>query len=125
VTAPTSPEDLLTPAQVAEHFNVNPKTVTRWAAEGRLPSTRTPGGHRRYRRADVEAAPAASLNDLLVNALHAAKRIRFERTDDGYTVLAADGGRVHTGTGGTPAEALAAAMRKVATVRAQNEEESR
>jgi len=39
---------LLTPAEVALAFNVNPKTVTRWAHEGRLSSVFTPGGHRRY-----------------------------------------------------------------------------
>ncbi len=48
-------EDLLTPAEVAEKFRVDPKTVTRWAAAGRLSSIRTPGGHRRFRRTEVEA----------------------------------------------------------------------
>lgn len=48
--------DLMTPRQVADMFHVDPKTVTRWAKEGKLPSFRTPGGHRRYRRADVQAS---------------------------------------------------------------------
>ena len=39
---------LLTPAEVAQAFAVNPKTVTQWALKGRLSSVRTPGGHRRY-----------------------------------------------------------------------------
>lgn len=34
-------------------FNVNPKTVARWASSGVLKSIRTPGGHRRFREADV------------------------------------------------------------------------
>jgi excisionase family DNA binding protein len=45
----------LTPGQVAERFNVNPKTVARWASTGVRPSIRTPGGHRRFREADVVA----------------------------------------------------------------------
>lgn len=40
---------LLTPGEVAAYFKVDPKTVTRWAKQGRLPSIKTPGGHRRYR----------------------------------------------------------------------------
>lgn len=44
---------LLTPAEVAAIFRVDPKTVTRWAKEGKLPSIRTLGGHRRYRETDV------------------------------------------------------------------------
>jgi len=51
--------DLLTPAEVARMFRVDARTVTRWAKSGRLMSTRTLGGHRRFRRADVEAAPGS------------------------------------------------------------------
>ncbi|PZG12965.1 MerR family DNA-binding transcriptional regulator [Micromonospora craterilacus] len=46
---------LMTPAEVADLFRVNTKTVTKWAAAGRLTSIRTLGGHRRYRRAEVYA----------------------------------------------------------------------
>jgi len=57
--------DLMTPGQVAARFGVDPHTVTRWANAGRLPAVRTPGGHRRYRRADVEAlaTPGADLTE--------------------------------------------------------------
>jgi excisionase family DNA binding protein len=34
---------------------VDPKTVTRWAASGRISSIRTPGGHRRFRESEVRA----------------------------------------------------------------------
>lgn len=46
-------EILLTPKQVAARFAVDPKTVTRWAKSGKLPSIRTLGGHRRYRESVV------------------------------------------------------------------------
>lgn len=45
--------ELLTPAQVAKMFHVDPKTVTRWAQAGKLSYMRTLGGHRRYRRDEV------------------------------------------------------------------------
>jgi excisionase family DNA binding protein len=49
------PEVLLTPAEVAKLFRVDPKTVTRWAKAGKLTAIRTLGGHRRYRRSEVQA----------------------------------------------------------------------
>lgn len=45
---------LMTPGEVASLLRVDPKTVTRWAKNGRIPSARTPGGHRRFYRADIE-----------------------------------------------------------------------
>ncbi|WP_067803993.1 BldC family transcriptional regulator [Actinomadura formosensis] len=48
-------EELLTPAEVAAMFRVDPKTVTRWAQAGKLTWVRTLGGHRRYRKAEVVA----------------------------------------------------------------------
>lgn len=48
-------ERLLTPGEVAALFRVDPKTVTRWAASGRISSIRTPGGHRRFRESEVRA----------------------------------------------------------------------
>ena len=48
-------ERLLTPGEVAALFRVDPKTVTRWAASGRISSIRTPGGHRRFRESEVHA----------------------------------------------------------------------
>jgi excisionase family DNA binding protein len=45
----------LLPSEVAEVLQVSPKTVTRWAKEGKLASRRTLGGHRRYARADIES----------------------------------------------------------------------
>jgi excisionase family DNA binding protein len=48
-------EALLTPAEVAALFRVDPKTVTRWAKAGKLSSIRTLGGHRRYRESEVRS----------------------------------------------------------------------
>ena len=54
-TAPIAEsERLLTPAEVAARFRVDPKTVTRWAKAGKLNFIRTLGGHRRYRASEVE-----------------------------------------------------------------------
>ncbi len=48
-------EVLLTPAEVASLFRVDPKTVTRWARAGKLTAVRTLGGHRRYRQSEVQS----------------------------------------------------------------------
>jgi len=39
---------LLRTREVALLFQVSERAVTDWARKGRLPSVRTPGGHRRY-----------------------------------------------------------------------------
>ena len=54
-TRTSDAEALLTPAEVAALFRVDPKTVTRWAKAGKLSSIRTLGGHRRYRESEVRA----------------------------------------------------------------------
>jgi len=51
---PAEHEVLLTPAEVAKLFRVDPKTVTRWAKAGKLTAIRTLGGHRRYRQSEVQ-----------------------------------------------------------------------
>jgi excisionase family DNA binding protein len=47
-----SPSYLLT-AEVADILHVSPKTVSRWAKEGKLPFLKTLGGHRRYPEAKI------------------------------------------------------------------------
>ncbi|WP_433469906.1 BldC family transcriptional regulator [Spirillospora sp. CA-128828] len=49
-----SPGQLLGPSDVAAMFRVDPKTVSRWADDGKLASTRTLGGIRRFSRQQVE-----------------------------------------------------------------------
>jgi len=55
VLRPREQEVLLTPAEVAALFRVDPKTVTRWAKAGKLTAIRTLGGHRRYRQSEVQS----------------------------------------------------------------------
>jgi excisionase family DNA binding protein len=62
ITQPAPTEQLLTPADVAALIFVDPKTVSRWATAGRIPSTRTPGGHRRFLPSDVAALMSDSRN---------------------------------------------------------------
>ena len=40
-------ESFLHSSQVADILHVSPKTIARWATDGRLPCQRTLGGHRR------------------------------------------------------------------------------
>jgi excisionase family DNA binding protein len=54
---PTRPvpdaEPFLLTSQVADLLHVSPKTIARWAKDGRLPFQRTLGGHRRYPEAAI------------------------------------------------------------------------
>ena len=69
------PDGVLSPAEVQTALGVDRNTLTRWATTGVIASFRTPGGHRRYRPADVEAlrvklqAPNASRPPGLVDDL--------------------------------------------------------
>jgi DNA-binding transcriptional MerR regulator len=54
---PEAPE-VLTPAEVAQLWKVDPKTVHRWERDGLFPEGavfRTPGGHRRYKGDAIRA----------------------------------------------------------------------
>lgn len=45
----------LTPQQAAEYLGVSIRTLYRWEDDGLINPRRTPGGHRRYPLADIEA----------------------------------------------------------------------
>jgi excisionase family DNA binding protein len=60
------PERYLRTQQVAELLHVNPKTVSRWAKEGRLPFIRTLGAHRRYPEREIRALAEAMRRDATV-----------------------------------------------------------
>src|SRR5436190_1815189 len=44
----------LTLGQAARFIGVAQSTIRKWSDQGRVPAFYTPGGHRRYRRADLE-----------------------------------------------------------------------
>jgi excisionase family DNA binding protein len=46
--------DWVSLGEAAEILGIHPTTVRHWADSGDLPSQRTPGGHRRFRRRDLE-----------------------------------------------------------------------
>ena len=52
---PKHTDDLLPVGESAALVGISRDTLKRWEAAGRIASLRTPTGHRRYRRADIEA----------------------------------------------------------------------
>jgi excisionase family DNA binding protein len=67
-------DDLLRLREVAELLGVRTATIARWAREGKLTPLRTPGGHRRYSKADIcrlladEATPSEAEQELATDA---------------------------------------------------------
>jgi len=55
---------LLRTREVALLFQVSERAVTDWATKGRIPSVRTPGGHRRYPADLVRQLLADTINPL-------------------------------------------------------------
>ena len=53
--APGSDPEWLTLGQAAKYLGVAQSTIRKWSDQGRLPAFYTPGGHRRYRRGDLDA----------------------------------------------------------------------
>jgi len=47
-------DELLTPAEAGAKLGVTPNTVTRWSRAGKLSAIQTMGGHRRFRRSEIE-----------------------------------------------------------------------
>jgi len=52
--------DWLTLGQAASYLGVAQSTVRKWSDSGRLPAFKTPGGHRRFRRGDLDSFLAGS-----------------------------------------------------------------
>ena len=58
--APANEADWLTLGQAATFLGVAQSTIRKWSDHGRVPAFYTPGGHRRYRRGDLETFLARS-----------------------------------------------------------------
>ena len=52
---PANEPDWLTLGQAARYLGVAQSTIRKWSDVGRVPAFYTPGGHRRYKRSDLEA----------------------------------------------------------------------
>ena len=74
----------LTLDEAAKRLHVHPATLREWADKGRIRTFRTPGGHRRFSQADVDAVGARSTPDLSL----------FMNATVGQTRLATSGGRL-------------------------------
>ena len=57
---PANEPDWLTLGQAARHLGVAQSTIRKWSDSGRVPAFYTPGGHRRYRRTDLDSFLAKS-----------------------------------------------------------------
>jgi excisionase family DNA binding protein len=58
--------EYLRTAEVAEMLHVSSKTISRWAREGKLPSVRTLGGHRRFPEEPIRDIATRLSGDLAI-----------------------------------------------------------
>jgi len=92
--------DWLTLGQAAKYLGVAQSTIRKWSDQGRVPTFYTPGGHRRYRRRDLDAflersGPTAKTGPLVLivdddDRLRQYLRINLEL--EGYAVKEAGSG---------------------------------
>jgi excisionase family DNA binding protein len=96
--APASEPDWLTLGQAAKFLGVAQSTIRKWSDQGRVPAFYTPGGHRRYRRRDLEqflerSGPGGQEAGPLVLIVDDDARLReYVRVNlemEGYTVIEA------------------------------------
>ncbi|HLM34362.1 MAG TPA: response regulator [Gaiellaceae bacterium] len=99
--APVGEPEWLTLGQAAKFLGVAQSTIRKWSDQGRVPAFYTPGGHRRYRRRDLEAfldrsGPGGQETGPLVLVVDDDDRLReFIRVNlelEGYTVREAESG---------------------------------
>jgi excisionase family DNA binding protein len=87
-----APSDWLTLGQAAKYLGVAQSTIRKWSDGGRLPAFYTPGGHRRFRRGDLDRFLGSSRGA----ATSSASRVLIVDDDDGLraflrAALEADG----------------------------------
>jgi len=86
----------LTLGQAARFLGVAQSTIRKWSDQGRVPAFYTPGGHRRYRRSDLEkflersgpggSAKAGPLILLVDDDERVRELVRINLEFEGYTV---------------------------------------
>src|SRR6266545_3366837 len=79
--APATEPDWLTLGQAAKYLGVAQSTIRKWSDQGRVPAFYTPGGHRRYRRRDLDnflerSGPSGSTSGPLVLIVDDDARLR-------------------------------------------------
>lgn len=52
----------LTASLAARELSVHPDTLKKWALKGMIPFWKTPGGHMRFKRSDIEALHTAQIH---------------------------------------------------------------
>jgi excisionase family DNA binding protein len=96
---PAGEPEWLTLGQAAKFLGVAQSTIRKWSDQGRVPAFYTPGGHRRYRRRDLElfvdrSGPAGKPGGPLVLVVDDDVRLReYMRVNlevEGYTVREAE-----------------------------------
>lgn len=58
----------LTPNQVYKKYGYHPKSLARWAEEGKIKYTRSPGGHRRYLVSSLEKLGESETGETILYA---------------------------------------------------------
>jgi excisionase family DNA binding protein len=96
---PIGEPEWLTLGQAAKFLGVAQSTIRKWSDQGRVPAFYTPGGHRRYRRRDLElfvdrSGPSGKAGGPLVLVVDDDARLReYMRVNleiEGYSVREAD-----------------------------------